>query len=254
MKRNNGYPVLFLLVLLLSAFSVATINKPKIMAPEKEGFAVVELFTSEGCSSCPSADKVVAALPAEFPDNVYILSFHVDYWNYIGWKDVFSKPEYTQRQRQYASKLLLASIYTPQVVVNGRHEFVGSNKAKLQSTITSELKNMAGKIIDVSATATDGKIVTVTYEAKEAASEDLNIALIQNQGTTEVKRGENGGRKLYHINIVRDFKTVAVTKGGKGTVRLAIPEGLSNDNCAVIAYLQQKNNGIITAAKKINLD
>ncbi len=253
MKRNNGYPVLFLLVLLLSAFSVATINEPKIMAPEKEGFAVVELFTSEGCSSCPSADKVVAALPAEFPDNVYILSFHVDYWNYIGWKDVFSKPEYTQRQKQYASKLRLQSIYTPQVVVNGLHEFVGSNKAKLQSTITSELKNTAGKLIDVSATATDGKTVTVSYDAKEAASEELNIALIQKQGVTEVKRGENGGRKLYHINIVRDFKTITPNEH-KGTVSLTIPEGLSKNDCIVIAYLQQKNNSAVTAAKKIKLD
>jgi hypothetical protein len=252
MKRNNGYPVLFLLVLLLSAFSVATINEPKIMAPEKEGFAVVELFTSEGCSSCPSADKVVAALPAEFPDNVYILSFHVDYWNYIGWKDVFSKPEYTQRQRQYASKLRLQSIYTPQVIVNGRHEFVGSNKVKLQSTISSELKSTSGKLINLLA-ATDGKTLTVTYHAKETTSDELNIALIQKEGVTEVKRGENGGRKLFHINIVRDFKTTAVTKDGKGTVRLAIPGGLSNDNFAVIAYLQQKNNGTITAAKKINL-
>jgi hypothetical protein len=254
MKRNNSCPVLMLLVILLSAFSITTSKKTKMISPAKEGFAVVELFTSEGCSSCPSADKVVAALPAEFPDNVYILSFHVDYWNYIGWKDVFSKPEYTQRQKQYASRLRLNSIYTPQVVVNGRHEFVGSNKSKLQSTITSELKNTSGKLIDVFATATDGKTVSVRYEAKEASFEDLNIALIQKQGVTEVKRGENGGRKLYHINIVRDFKTVAVTQGGKGTVRLSLPEGLSNDNCAVIAYLQQKNTGTITAAKKINLD
>ncbi len=245
---------MMLLMLLLSAFSVATINKPKIMAPEKEGFAVVELFTSEGCSSCPSADKVVAALPAEFPDNVYVLSFHVDYWNYIGWKDVFSKPEYTQRQKQYASKLRLQSIYTPQVIVNGRHEFVGSNKAKLQSTITSELKNTAGKLIDVSAAATDGKIVTVTYEAKEAASEDLNIALVQKKGTTEVKRGENGGRKLFHINIVRDYKTVSVSNESKGAVSLIVPEDLSRNECAVVAYLQQKKNGVITAAKKINLN
>jgi hypothetical protein len=254
MKRNNSYPVLMLLVILLSAFSITTPKKTKMIEPTKEGFAVVELFTSEGCSSCPSADKVVAALPAEFPGNVYILSFHVDYWNYIGWKDVFSKPEYTQRQKKYASKLRLQSIYTPQVIVNGRHEFVGSNKAKLQSTITSELKNTLGKLIEVFATTTDGKTVSVRYEAKEASFEDLNIALIQKQGVTEVKRGENGGRKLYHINIVRDFKSVAVTKDGKGTVRLTIPEELSKDNFAVIAYLQQKNTGTITAAKKINLD
>ncbi|MBA2761248.1 MAG: DUF1223 domain-containing protein [Segetibacter sp.] len=242
-----------LLVILLSAFSITTPKKTKMIEPTKEGFAVVELFTSEGCSSCPSADKAVAALPAQFPQNVFILSFHVDYWNYIGWKDVFSKPEYTQRQKKYASKLRLQSIYTPQVIVNGRHEFVGSNKAKLQSTITSELKSTDGKLIDLLA-ATDGKTLTVTYKAKETTSEELNIALIQKEGVTEVKRGENGGRKLYHINIVRDFKSVAVTKDGKGTVRLTIPEELSKDNFAVIAYLQQKNNGIITAAKKINLD
>jgi hypothetical protein len=82
----------------------------------------------------------------------------------------------------------------------------------------------------------------------------LNIALVQKQGVTEVKRGENGGKKLYHINIVRDFKTIVDLKDQKGTVQLTIPEGLSKRDCAVIAYLQQKNNGAVTAAKKINLD
>src|SRR5882757_10188754 len=100
------------------------------MRPAANGFAVVELFTSEGCSSCPSADALVAAVQKENKDQpVYILAFHVDYWDRLGWKDAFSDAAYSDRQRAYASWLRLSSIYTPQVVVNGRKEFVGSDAA-----------------------------------------------------------------------------------------------------------------------------
>src|ERR1700712_5296387 len=90
-----------------------------------KGFAVIELFTSEGCSSCPPADAVIAKVEKESADKpIYILAFHVDYWNRLGWKDVFSSAAYSARQNQYAQWLNLSSVYTPQVVVNGRTEFV----------------------------------------------------------------------------------------------------------------------------------
>src|SRR5580693_8460725 len=105
-----------------------------------KGFAVVELFTSEGCSSCPPADQLVARIQQEEKDlPVYILAFHVDYWDRLGWKDAFSDARYTQRQNHYASWLNLQSVYTPQIIVNGRKEFVGSQENILRSAIQSGL-------------------------------------------------------------------------------------------------------------------
>jgi hypothetical protein len=100
-----------------------------------QGAVLIELFTSEGCSSCPPADRLLEKLAAENNDKVYVLSFHVDYWNYIGWKDPFSQARFSQRQRNYARQFSLESIYTPQMVVNGVAEFVGSDEQKLRAAI-----------------------------------------------------------------------------------------------------------------------
>src|SRR5258706_14663017 len=103
------------------------------------GFAVVELFTSEGCSSCPPADEAMIKLAKEFPEHVYFLAYHVDYWDYIGWKDQFSNADYTKRQDKYAEEFKLNSIYTPQVVINGEKELVGSRESKIRTDIQQEL-------------------------------------------------------------------------------------------------------------------
>src|ERR1700739_857201 len=132
MKIFSLAAVLALIVLGTTAFINARLLK-KVNTTDK-GFAVVELFTSEGCSSCPPADQLVARIQQEDQDQpVYILAFHVDYWDRQGWKDGFSDSRYTQRQRRYATWLNLESIYTPQIVVNGRKEFVGSQEGTLRS-------------------------------------------------------------------------------------------------------------------------
>src|SRR5476651_2422634 len=125
---------IFILTVIASS---AFINFKKTV-PSKannQRFAVVELFTSEGCSSCPPADEAIAKLQKESNGKpVYILAFHVDYWNRLGWKDVFSNADYSERQNEYAKYLRLESVYTPQVVVNGKKEFVGSEESTLQSS------------------------------------------------------------------------------------------------------------------------
>lgn len=222
---------------------VSTVNNSK-----QPGFALVELFTSEGCSSCPAADRAVEELAKQYPDDVYVLAFHVDYWNRLGWTDEFSKADYTQRQSDYASQFNLSSIYTPQVVINGRHEFVGSDKTKLQFITSAEIKNAVNKKLELTTDGLAGKTVTVNYKTEGASGEILHIALVQTEASTDVKRGENGGRKLHHINIVRDFKTVSAKNG---TVQLQIPSALTTADVKVIAYLQQKD-GTVTAVQKIN--
>src|ERR1700754_3293098 len=120
--------------------------------PEGKGFAVVELFTSGACSSCPPADELVARIQKEDKDKqVYILAYHVDYWNRLGWKDVFSSADYSKRQNEYANWLNLQSVYTPQIVVNGKKEFVGSEEGTLRNAITAGLRVQPGGALRISA-------------------------------------------------------------------------------------------------------
>ena len=116
-----------------------------------KGFAVIELFTSEGCSSCPSADEAVTEIAKENAETVFVIGFHVDYWNNLGWKDQFSDHGYSERQKQYASIFNLNSIYTPQVIVNGKKEFVGSDRGQLKKTIAGEIKSTRNLFFDINA-------------------------------------------------------------------------------------------------------
>ncbi len=206
-------------------------------ATNQNGFAVVELFTSEGCSSCPPADEAVANLLKDYTQNVYVLGFHVDYWNSFGWKDAFSNGAYSSRQQQYGNVFKLNSIYTPQAIVNGKTEFTGSDTKRLQTSVEEGLLQKQGLKVDVSAKSGDGKTVTVTYQLNQPSSNLLNIALVQLQAQSQVQRGENSGKLLLHVNVVRDFKTIAVGEA-KGIISLTLPAGTDVKDFEVIAYLQ----------------
>jgi hypothetical protein len=215
-------------------------------AADTTGFAVVELFTSEGCSSCPAADALLTRIAGEYKQNLYVMEFHVDYWNYIGWKDVFSSPEYTKRQQRYAKLFQLNSTYTPQAIVNGHMELVGSDDDKLHDGINRFLKQVPGTQITLSAKA-NNRNIDVSYIVSSNKNEILNIAVVQKMAETDVRRGENSGRKLKHINIVRTFTTIDDGKTS-GAVSVSLPEGLPARDVSVIAYTQQKDSWEITGA------
>lgn len=212
-----------------------------------KGFAVIELFTSEGCSSCPPADALLPKLKQQYGDNLYILSFHVDYWNRLGWKDPFSSAEYSARQSRYATAFRSENVYTPQAVVNGKAHTTGSNRSGLEKMIETELSGTTAHAIELSAVM-DGRSVAVTYKTAVQSGEVLNIALVQKSASVSVRAGENGGRKLEHASVVRDFTTV---RDGSGTVRLAIPSGLAAADVAVVAYVQREGNMHITGAGEV---
>ena len=159
------FPVVSLLVCVIVSFgfSMPVKKKGNHQAPGT-GFALVELFTSEGCSSCPPADKVVAALAKDYPANAIVLGFHVDYWNYLGWKDEYSSADYSDRQQQYAAAFALNSIYTPQVIVNGKTQFTGSDKTSLYNTVEKELTVPGVAVIDFSAKTANANNLLVTYK------------------------------------------------------------------------------------------
>ena len=229
-----------------SQTNVEQLHKEIIKRPVAKGVAVLELFTSEGCSSCPSADKLASRLQDSYKDKLIVLEFHVDYWDRLGWKDPFSKAAYTQRQRQYAEKFNLESIYTPQAVINGISEAVGSDEYKLTGFIDRAISSSDDEMLLVTAGENaDGKNIKLTWKYTGRNDAVINFALVQKQATTDVRAGENEGRRLAHNNIVTDF----VTKdGNSGEVQLAVPNGISKKELRVIAYAQQKPTGSIKTA------
>jgi hypothetical protein len=212
--------------------------------------SVVELFTSEGCSSCPSADKLVAIAQKEFNENTIVLSYHVDYWDRLGWKDPFSKAAYTDRQRQYAEHLNLQSVYTPQAIVNGKTEFVGSNKTALWNAI-SNYKNSDYIIIQTETPQVSNQQLSIKYNyAPLQTNENVVLELILKNATTQVKRGENGGATLSHINIVQD---IVQKHESKGTVTFNLPANFAKENYMIVAFVQNKESFEITNAKKVSI-
>jgi hypothetical protein len=215
-----------------------------------DGFAVVELFTSEGCSSCPPADELVASLPTTYPSGVYILSFHVDYWDRLGWKDPFSQAEFTQRQKQYKDVLMINSVYTPQVVVNGKAEMVGSDKDRLKQAIDDQLAHTTNPPIEAAAHAASPTSVTIDYALPGKNAGTIQAALIQLQASTEVKKGENAGRQLHHANIVRDLRS---STRKKGSLSLTLPAGVTAADCKVVVFLQDNETLQVGGARLLDI-
>jgi hypothetical protein len=212
--------------------------------------AVIELFTSEACSSCPPADKLAAGLADGLAnsDSIFILTYHVDYWNRLGWKDSFSRHEYTERQSAYVSQLALETAYTPQIVVNGQYELVGGDEDMLAAAIDKSLQAKSTASFTRLTAQSDNNGITVNYQLNAKPDNcKLNFALISIKATTEVKAGENRGHKLHHANVVRQLIQTPVAESGK-VVFKNIPAG-GVENLAVIAFVQRSDLKIIGAAR-----
>ncbi len=201
---------------------------------------VIELFTSQGCSSCPAADKNLAEIIENAEKNgqqVYGLSFHVDYWNYIGWKDPYSKAEFTERQKKYASIKNFESIYTPQMIVNGEIEFVGSDKRTSSNEVDKALQGKMQFQISFKEVKKLSQKFLISYSVnKNPKEETINVALVEKNVGNEVTSGENSGRKLTHRNVVRSFTTLAAQK--EGVIEIDIPKETKNG--ALILFIQNK--------------
>jgi hypothetical protein len=200
---------------------------------------VVELFTSQGCSSCPPADALVGEL-ARRP-GVIALAYHVDYWDELGWKDRFSIPEAGQRQRGYVRRLVRSGLFTPQIVVSGDTSLVGSNRAAVESAVAEDRDALA-----VVLSRAGG---TLHIQFPEAWREPMEVYLISymKEATSKVDAGENARRTLTHFNVVRSFKTLG-TWSGKPQ-RMTVPiAGLPQESDAVAVILQRKNQGAVSGA------
>jgi hypothetical protein len=243
----------FLIVAVLGTSAFINANHPHKSKSDNKGFAVIELYTSEGCSSCPPADDLAAKIQQENADKpVYILAYHVDYWNRLGWKDQFSSADFSKRQNEYANYLNINSVYTPQIVVNGRTEFVGSEEATLRNAIKISLQKAPTAQLALNIVTIDQSHADLKYTIEGADKNTvLQIAILQKNAQTKVLRGENGGRTLSHVQIVNKLQQVTLNGNG-GITRVSLPHGFDIKNWDITGFLQNTSNGVITAAARVS--
>lgn len=231
-------------------------QKPKTKDQTKN-YVLVELFTSEGCSSCPPADKVLARLEAEQPvEDVEIipLALHVDYWNYLGWRDEFSSAAYSARQNGYADKFNLDAIYTPQMVVDGAKQFTGSQFETAVNSVkeTAKIKKAA---VEMSVEENNLKIEISDLPNHDAAY--IWFVVTEDDLQTDVKRGENSGRKLPHTAVVREMKLLDTLAENAKTFSVkhnfALQTGWQKKNLNLIVFVQGQNSKQIYAVGKKRL-
>lgn len=213
-----------------------------------DGFVVMELFTSQGCSSCPAADNLLAEYASRGNSNVIPLAFHVDYWNRLGWTDSFSSPRFSKRQRDYAMSIDKASIYTPQLIINGEKEFVGSDAVKIAAAVSEQLNIKSYIHISIEKIIKQGRNYTINVNLdKPRKYSTMHAALVQKKVFTNILNGENKGLKLTNYNIVRDFTSMAVASSSL-TADLVAPAGYKDADFTIVIYLQDDASGKITGA------
>jgi hypothetical protein len=207
---------------------------------------VVELYTSEGCSSCPPAESYIGELTRRA--NVLPLTFHVDYWDNLGWRDRFGLPQSVQRQRAYAKELHLSTIYTPQVVLDGRGNFVGSDRDSIDRALGED---GVGTGVGVAVTFSTGELlidVDADLDAKnKAAASDVVLVAYQHSAISPIARGENSGRTLQEYNIVRDFRPLGRWEGERRQFRAPL-NSLPKDATDVAVLVQSIGPGNIIGA------
>ncbi len=225
---------------LVSAFALLS-----AVSARADRLVVVELFTSQGCSSCPPADALLGELTER--DEVLPLALHVDYWDYIGWKDKFADPEHTERQKGYARVAGSRSIYTPQMIVGGKDHVVGYKPMKLAMLI--DRHGETPEPVDVEATR-NGQTITVKLRAESPLPGRYDVVLVRYlpEESVNIRRGENAGRTLSYHNIVTEMKTLD-DWNGRGTETYSA-RVTGEGRFAVL--VQREDHGPIVAAARVN--
>jgi len=246
----------YLLLAALLPLPACTYSADSIAADHagaQQGAVLVELFTSQGCSSCPPADALLQKLQQN-SSRVIAVSFHVDYWNNLGWKDPYSQREFSQRQRACAKALGANRIYTPQMIVNGEHAFVGSNAALARKFISRQPVQKGGASIQLSAQLHHAEpALTVSYQVQgHGAGQVLHLAVVETNAHNRVPRGENVGKELTHVNVVRVFRTVSLATNSNGAVRCELPADMKKRAVGVIAFMQDPKTWKVYAASRLS--
>ncbi len=217
---------------------------------------VVELFTSEGCSSCPPADALLMDLDQRQPiagAEIIALGEHVDYWNELGWKDRFSSAQFSDRQSRYADHFGLHSVYTPQMVVNGRLQMVGSNGSRVAGAITEAAHSSSAPPQIALVPEADRVDVKITNAG--TAPLDVLLAITESDLSTQVGNGENQGRLLRHTAVVRELEKIGTISGGQFSAqeRLRLSPDWRRQNLHAVVFLQDPTTLAISGASAVAL-
>lgn len=223
----------------MSLVAGAMLFSPAATAGDR--LTVVELFTSQGCPRCPDADGYLAELATR--DGVLALGFHVDYWDYMGWPDGMAAPDYTARQRAYASRLGMSYVYTPQIIVDGMWQEVGTKRPEIESFI-STAASIDRERLHVELTLDGASRVRVQVTGNFDAGADVKLLRFDVNLPTAIAGGENRGREIVYVNVVRDMRTVAEWQGRTLDMTLDLMPG--GNGCAVI--VQEAGPGPILGA------
>lgn len=260
MKISVLLPALAAGLLLATLF--AGPRDPKSDPSQARVPVVVELFTSEGCSSCPPADKLLMRLAEEQPVSgaeIIVLSEHVDYWNRLGWKDPFSDGRFSRRQQDYSRQRWPGKVYTPQMVVDGSVQFVGSDGGEARYAITNAAKRSKAKVgIEIGGQNSNTLPVAIRIRDLPSgkARADAILAVTEDDLSVDVARGENGGRKLSHNGVVRDWRVIGSIDLSKSTSfeaveKVVITDDWNPDKLRIVALVQQAPMGMIIGAASI---
>jgi hypothetical protein len=203
--------------------------------------AIVELYTSEGCSSCPPAEALIERLAKQ--PGVLPLAFHVDYWDQLGWRDRFSMKEATQRQQDLARALGLATIGTPQIVVDGRHAVWGVDSDNLTRVLKTPRSDVP---LSLERNGTDLVVRTAARDGKDVY--DVYVVGYLPQAVTHIRKGENAGRTLTEVNVVRYIRKIGQSSSAAGEWKFSLA-ALPSDASHVVVFLQKPGNGAIVGAQ-----
>jgi len=243
-------------VVLSSVFTMSAQSIESAAPASSPRVILVELFTSEGCSSCPPADALLRQIDGTRPsaDQLIVgISEHVTYWNSLGWTDPFSSSIYTDRQNAYGVRFGLDSVYTPQMVVNGTDQFVGSDKSSLENAIRKEQGHVSPIALRILSSSLAGNSLAVSFSAVGDASArgaDIIAVLADDTDRSSVLRGENSGRALSHVAVARTLLRVGKLQAtAQQTVQIPVPSSIrTTAGHHLILFAQEPGNGPILGA------
>lgn len=258
------------LVLLLGGAAPASEPVPPARPGSERAPVVLELFTSEGCSSCPPADQLLvrltenedgkeggAASGKESSAPIIALEWHVDYWNYIGWTDPFSSAGHTERQHRYADALSRGRSYTPQLVVDGRYECLGSSEGRTRALIMQAAQGPKLRVLIERAPEPGhlDRMVIQVPDAKAAAGAEVSLAITETGVTTQVQRGENAGKSLRHGPVVRSFRRIAQLDPAplRITTDLSLAAAWKRQNLRAVVLVHAPGTGAMLGAAQLAL-
>jgi hypothetical protein len=224
------------------ALSLAVIGSAMVASAVASGQprAVVELFTSQGCSSCPAADKLAGELARD--PSLVVMSLPIDYWDYLGWKDTLALPGHTNRQRAYSRSRGDREVYTPQVVVNGVAHVIGSDKNKIDGAIAQTRKQAGMLTLPVTLSVSGDQISVTVPAAKDSAKGEIWLCPITKNVPVTIGRGENSGHTITYHNVVRRWVKLGDWTGAARTFKVPLSDvtGVGGDAVAVIVQAGSK--------------